>query len=80
MSLFALQSYADSLTDFTSSSEFSSVLEVSGPEVAVAYAIAGNCIEAIAEGNDDDWLMEVIRKAYAAMSAESQAKFAEQGF
>lgn len=66
--------------DFYLDSEFQQVAEVSGVATAAAYVIAKNCITEVAQAQDDDWLMEIIRHAYQNMSSEGQAKFSEQGF
>lgn len=59
--------------------EFEQVCEVSGLQVAASYVTALNCIDHIADGGDDDWLIAIIRAAYNKMGAEGQARLSEQG-
>lgn len=75
-----LDDIIDELSACLEHPEFEQVFEVSGLEVAASYAIASNCIDKLSNTGDDDWLMEVVRKAYNGLSSEAQAKFAEQGF
>lgn len=67
------------LIEFSKQDDFTVVEEVEGTDVAMAYAVGLNCIEALSEQNQDDWLIELIRKAHSELSAGGLARLAEQG-
>lgn len=67
------------LIEFSRQDDFTVVEEVEGTDVAMAFAVGANCIEALADGNQDDWLIELIRKAHKELSPEGLTRLAEQG-
>lgn len=67
------------LIDFIKQEDFSVVEEVEGVNVAMAYAVGLNCLEALGDASQDDWLIELIRKASEELSDEGAARLAEQG-
>ena len=67
------------LIDFSKQEDFSTVEEVEGTNVAMAYSVGLNCIEALSDLNQDDWLIELIRKATEELSDEGCARLVEQG-
>lgn len=67
------------LIEFSKQDDFTVVEEVEGTDVAMAYAVGLNCIEALSDENQDDWLIELIRKAHGELSAGGLARLAEQG-
>lgn len=67
------------LIDFPRQDDFTVVEEVEGTDVAMAYAVGLNCIEALSDNNQDDWLIELIRKAHQELTPAGLARLAEQG-
>ena len=51
-----------------------------GVEVAVAAALAKECVEVLGEERADGHLGEIIRDTFENLSPEAQAAFCEQGF
>lgn len=67
------------LIEFSRQDDFTVVEEVEGTDVAMAYAVGLNCIEVLSDQNQDDWLLEIIRKAHDELSVLGKARLAEQG-
>lgn len=67
------------LIEFTAQEEFAAVEEVEGTDVAMAYVVGLNCIEALADNKQDDWLIELIRKAQEELTPAGLARLVEQG-
>lgn len=66
------------LIDFATHEEFAAVEEVEGTDMAMAYVVGLNCIEVLADNNQDDWLLELIAKAKEELTPEGLARFEEQ--
>lgn len=67
------------LIDFAKQDDFTVVEEVEGTNVAMAFAVGMNCIEALSDENQGDWLIELIRKARLELSADDLKRLEEQG-
>lgn len=67
------------LIDFPRQDDFTVVEEVEGTDVAMAYAVGLNCIEALSDNNQDDWLIELIRRAHEELTPAGLSRLAEQG-
>lgn len=67
------------LIDFQKQEDFAAIEEAEGLDTAMSYAVAVNCIEALADNNQDDWLLELISKAREELTEEGQQRLTEQG-
>lgn len=67
------------LIEFTAQEDFSVVEEVEGTDIAMAYAVGLNCIEVLADNHQDDWLIELIRRAQEELTPAGLARLVEQG-
>lgn len=68
------------LIDFSKQDDFWVIEETVGLKEAMAYSVALNCIESLANTDEgSDWVSELIRKAFLELSPEAQAAFAETG-